>query len=276
MIKKRAKLLEQLILAENEREALWTAMDALEHGAPVADSTMYHLFKGRRVEGPAPLLIAHLDTVRRGGPVPGIRCGPGGLWQSSDGGVLGADDRAGVAVACWTHQLTGWPVLLTDGEETGGIGANEVVDTLKVKHAAALCEVERFSCLIQLDRRGCGELVYYDDMGADLAAEIQRRSPGWRIGGGSYTDIATISPEWNVPGVNVAVGYFGEHHDGESLVASYCAALPETLVGMGDVLTSIKRVPRRKVVKRRYSKKYEREYEKWWSGKNGWDFKLGY
>lgn len=248
MIKDRARWLEQLITAEDEMAALEIASTIVRE-YPSDSGQMYHLFAadnsllevgGRGV----PLLIAHLDTVRRD-PVPGVSCGPGGLWIAEDGGVLGADDRAGIAVACWTHLMTGWPILLTDGEEVGGIGAHELVESLTAKEAAELCCVKRFSCLVQLDRRGCGELVWYDRPGEKLANSLSKKFTGWRVGSGSYTDIATICPEWGIAGFNVAVGYFGEHFAGESLAASYCAALPETLTEMGPALRAATRPKKR-------------------------------
>ena len=63
--------------------------------------------------------------------------------------------------------------------------------------------------LIELDRHGPFQFVTYDDDSEKLAAYIAKF--GWKRDVGTFSDIAFFGPAWNLPAVNLSVGYYNEH-----------------------------------------------------------------
>ena len=155
--------------------------------------------------GTAPImLVAHTDTVRTASD---LLCDPrkNVIWSPTG---LGADDRAGVyAIVTLLRRGLRPHVLLTDGEESGGWGAQCAADDL-------LCPAD-VRCLVQMDRRGQRDAVYYSCVSEAMRRYARRK--GWRHAVGTFSDIATLMPAWGVAGVNVSTGYMGEHTQGETL-----------------------------------------------------------
>lgn len=152
------------------------------------------------------LLVAHLDTVHEKLPTPRDIVIKDGT-ASAPGVGLGADDRAGVAGILELLKQGFRPhVLLTDGEESGGIGAKFVVK-----------DMEAPSCLfaIELDRRGANDCVFYQCDNPKF--EEYCESFGFKFAWGSYTDISTICPAWGFAGVNLSIGYYNAHTEKELL-----------------------------------------------------------
>lgn len=161
------------------------------------------------------LVVAHADTVFTGPPKYVEWVGT----TATSGTGLGADDRAGCAMAAKLLG-SGHSVLILDGEESGGIGASKAVrdirDLLK-EHVFAL----------ELDRMGDREVVTYSGTSSkDFDTYLAELFPGWEIGHGSYTDIATICPAIGICGANVAVGYLYQHSKHEFLdLTAWCTSL---------------------------------------------------
>lgn len=157
-------------------------------------------------EGTIPvLLVAHTDTVHKK-PPSALYFDPNHeiLW-SPDG--LGADDRAGVYGIASLLALGLRPhVLFTDEEETGGHGAQS---------AAHALEPPDVRLMIQLDRRGADDAVYYSCDNPGLRKWIKRR--GFQTAQGSFTDISILMPAWGIAGANLSVGYYREHTTSEHL-----------------------------------------------------------
>lgn len=205
----------------------------------------YALLPGDR--GSPFMLIAHIDTLHR----PGIR-----LRQSKDGiisndfGLLGADDRAGVYSCLEVYHKA--PVgkkpyvLFTDGEETGGIGASEASLSIALPESVRL--------LLELDRQGASEYVTYDEMPVKVMDYIE--SFGFYESLGSYSDIADLSPSWQVPAVNLSVGYHKQHTPLEYL------SIPEMRHTISRVLQMLS-AP----IKKRYKLPIVTRY-RWGVGKN--------
>lgn len=210
------------------------------------------------------LLIAHVDTAHdRGGwdfnnrRYPNKRK-PGNrkinifydkrkqvLW-SPDG--LGADDRAGVASILTLLEFSYKPyVLFTDGEESGGIGAYNAsidLDTPPVK------------LIIELDRRGRGEAVYYDCDNQELENYIIAQ--GFQTDYGTFTDISILAPAWGVAGVNLSIGFYNEHSTSEYFCledARYTISRVKQILANADTLPQFS-------YKRR--KKRENQEWEWW------------
>ena len=147
-------------------------------------------------------LVAHMDTVFKT-PVSDLYYDQrkGVLW-SPEG--LGADDRAGIFAIIKIIQEGLRPsIILTTGEEQGGLGACALVE------AHPECPIPGLKYLIQLDRRGTNDCVFYDCYCPEFVDYVE--SFGFCERWGSFTDISFLMPEWQTVGVNLSVGYEDEH-----------------------------------------------------------------
>lgn len=165
------------------------------------------------------LLVAHVDTVRTGQLLPDELLMSHGVYFTTGKNPLGADDRAGVYAI---HKIINSlrpdelpHILLTDGEESGGYGvrefiADKVLDPFK----------DDTNLMLEFDRYGADQAVTYSgELPEYIRGYLEDR--GWRMGHGSYTDIATLIDAYKIPGVNLSVGYYDQHTNHESLVMDY-------------------------------------------------------
>ena len=155
-------------------------------------------------------LVAHLDTVFKT-PASEVfyDTRKNVLWSPQG---LGADDRAGVFSIIQIIKSGLRPnIILTTDEEIGGIGAS-------VLAAQGECPFGELKYLIQLDRRGTDDCVFYDCDNADFVKYVE--SFGFVEAWGSFSDISILAPEWKVAAVNLSVGYRDEHSMGEVLFVS--------------------------------------------------------
>jgi hypothetical protein len=145
-------------------------------------------------------LVAHLDTVFLT-PVKNLYYDSNKkVFWSSEG--LGADDRAGIFAILKIIQSGLRPsVIFTTDEERGGIGASYL--------AEIKCPIPNLKYLIQLDRRGKDDCVFYDCDTKDFIQYV--KSFGFKEKMGTFSDISFLCPAWNVCGVNLSVGYENEH-----------------------------------------------------------------
>jgi hypothetical protein len=147
-------------------------------------------------------LVAHMDTVFKV-PVSDLYYDQkkGVLW-SPEG--LGADDRAGIFAIIKILQDGFRPtVILTTGEESGGVGACAIVERFPE------CPIPNLKYMIQLDRRGTNDCVFYDCYCPEFVDYVE--SFGFCERWGSFSDISFLMPEWQIVGVNLCVGYEDEH-----------------------------------------------------------------
>ena len=160
------------------------------------------------------------------------------IW-SPDG--LGADDRAGVFIILKLLQKGLKPtIILTTGEETGGIGAQEIIkdfpnNDLKLKF------------LIQLDRRGSNDCVFYNCGNADFIKRIE--TYGFIEKYGTFTDISFLAPAWDIAAVNLSVGYVDEHSYQERLFISDLLSTFEKVI---NILSDEKILPHYKFMEKTY------------------------
>ncbi|MGG6431524.1 M20/M25/M40 family metallo-hydrolase [Anoxybacillus sp. D401a] len=176
--------------------------------------------------GPTILLNAHLDTVEAFAPGRTI-VKQGAIWSSSKG-ILGADDRAGVAIllemAKWldTSAFNGTvKFIFTVEEECGLVGARHVDEHF-------LWDVD---AAIVVDRRGSGDIVtscgavekfcdaQYGQFFEQVASEVGLT--GWRCTAGGSSD-TRIWAEHGIQSVNLSVGYEKEHTEDETLNTDAC------------------------------------------------------
>lgn len=153
-------------------------------------------------------LVAHVDTVF---PEP-----PEDIYYDREKGVmwsprgLGADDRAGVFAILKIIQSGLRPtIIFTTDEEVGGLGAAQLVKDFPE------CPIPGLKYLIQLDRRGTNDCVFYDCYNEDFITYVE--SFGFIEAFGTFSDIAELCPAWDVVGVNLSIGYNNEHTRYETL-----------------------------------------------------------
>lgn len=136
----------------------------------------------------------------------------------------GFDDRAGVyAIIKLINAGLRPSVILTTDEEIGGIGAKKFVSDFKEP-------LSELNYIIQLDRRGVNDCVFYDLNHPEFEKYIE--SYGFRTNIGSFSDISTICPAWKVAGVNLSIGYEEEHTEKEILIVGAWLATIEKVKTM--------------------------------------------
>lgn len=158
-------------------------------------------------EGEIPIgLVAHMDTVFKKPPEEIYFDPKHNVMWSPQG--LGADDRAGVfAIVQLIRNGLKPHVIFTTDEERGALGAMEL--------AKLDCPFNELKYLIQLDRRGSDDCVFYDCDNPKFVDYVEEF--GFSINYGSFTDISELCPAWGVAGVNLSVGYRDEHSELEIL-----------------------------------------------------------
>ncbi|WP_019412818.1 M20/M25/M40 family metallo-hydrolase [Paenisporosarcina sp. TG20] len=200
------------------------------------------LAKKRFGSGPTILLNAHLDTVE---PIEESRVivKKDNIWTSNKG-ILGADDRAGVHVIIATlksiqpNDFKGTlKIIFTVEEEIGLLGAREVNDSFLWNVDMALV----------IDRRGTNDIVTHNykqefcNAAFGLTLERIARANGlrdWKAVSGGLSDTA-IWASHNVQSVNLSAGYLHEHTDLEQLdvEANY-----NTYLFVNEILGSAQRI----------------------------------
>ena len=158
-------------------------------------------------EGEIPIaLVAHMDTVFKKPPSEIFFDERHNVMFSPQG--LGADDRAGVFAIIQIIRGGQKPhVIFTTDEERGALGAMEL--------SKLDCPFTNLKYIIQLDRRGSDDCVFYDCDNEDFVEYIESFGFTWNYG--SFTDISELCPSWKIAGVNLSVGYRDEHSETEVL-----------------------------------------------------------
>lgn len=162
-------------------------------------------------EGSIPIaLVAHMDTVF---PHPATELfydrKKNIMWSPTG---MGADDRAGVfAIIKLIREGYRPHIIFTTDEEIGCIGAFEL--------SYLPCPFEKLNYIIQLDRRGSNDCVFYDCVNKEFEKYVE--SFGFVTAVGSFTDISELCPSWGVAGVNLSIGYRDEHTVSEILHVGY-------------------------------------------------------
>lgn len=176
-------------------------------------------------EGDLPIcLCAHMDTVFSKPPTTFYYDSSAHVLWSPEG--LGADDRAGCFTIIELIERGYRPsIILTDLEEKGGIGAETLIKIYPE------CPFEDCRAIIQLDRQGKDDAVYYDCDNKDFEKLIT--SYGFKSDWGTFSDISIIAPQWKIAAVNLSVGYFNEHQKIETLNMFY---LYKTITRVENIL----------------------------------------
>ncbi len=178
-------------------------------------------------------LVAHVDTVFSRPPTSNDIIDNNGVWTSlgaKDG--LGGDDRCGVYIATVLARKYDCGLLLTDDEEIGCLGAQALCEN------KALCKeiAKRTLCLIEVDRRGIGEVVNYDWGGESNELHKYVETRGFTAKQGSVSDVAYIAPAIARQAVNVSAGYMCEHTAAERIVID---AMEYTMARLSKIIVEI-------------------------------------
>ena len=169
------------------------------------------------VKGVAPvMLVSHLDTVHKESVKDICVTADGNILMSPQG--IGGDDRCGCFALVKVHhaaQVKPW-LLFTCDEEVGGIGAQAFADCFAQGRLPA--ELDSLKCLVEIDRRGANDAVFYDCYNPDFEAYITGK--GFKTAFGSFSDISVIAPALDVAAVNLSAGYYNAHRLNEYIVRS--------------------------------------------------------
>lgn len=172
-------------------------------------------------EGDIPIVLcAHMDTVGLMPPQTIFYDEQESVLWSPD--LLGADDRAGVFAIAWIIIQGYHPmVIFTAREEIGGEGAKALVRDYPKEPFG------KIKFIIQLDRRGSRDAVYYfcDNEKFNKAISYY----GFKTAQGTFSDISVIAPAWGCAAVNLSVGYYNEHFVNE-------------FIRMNELFSTIKKV----------------------------------
>lgn len=163
-------------------------------------------------EGSIPIaLVAHMDTVFEDD------IGPKELYYDEQKNVMfcptgaGFDDKAGIFGIIQIVRSGLRPhVIFTTDEECGAFGA-EALSKLS-------CPFEDLRYIIQLDRHGSNDCVFYNCDNVPFEDYVQDFGFTWNYG--SFSDISVLCPAWGIAGVNVSIGYYDEHTRQEILRVS--------------------------------------------------------
>ncbi|WP_422123306.1 M20/M25/M40 family metallo-hydrolase [Planococcus sp. X10-3] len=187
-----------------------------------------------RGKGPVILLNAHLDAVYSFDEGRKI-IKDGNIWSSSSG-ILGADDRAGVAIILETLKRLdaanfngAVKYIFTVEEEIGLLGAKGVDEGF----------LQDVDVAFVIDRRGTGDIVtscggyekFYDDSFGEFIEETasNHRLPGWKCIAGGSSD-TRIWASHGIQSVNLSAGYYHEHSSDECLDVEGCMGTVELLL----------------------------------------------
>ena len=162
------------------------------------------------------LLVAHADTVFAGSKGSHkIILDDEDIYRSCEENYgIGADDRAGCAIL-WQLRDSGHSLLITNEEEIGSLGAQDIQDF----HKDLFWEINEHSYIIEFDRRNGRDYKFYDIPVTDEFRNFIEENTGYKDAGTkSSTDIRYLCAR--ICGVNLSVGYNYEHHVEEYLVFS--------------------------------------------------------
>ena len=141
---------------------------------------------------------------------------------------IGGDDRCGVFALCKIYksaQIKPWLLFCCD-EEVGGLGAKKF--SLAHQQHQLPKEIDYIKFIIELDRKGKNDAVYYRCDNPDFEAYISGK--GFTTAQGSFSDISIIAPELGIAAVNLSCGYYAAHTRHEYINRSQLDAVIQKVV----------------------------------------------
>ena len=185
-------------------------------------------------------LVAHMDTVFDKPVVNMYYDQKKGVLWSPEG--LGADDRAGIFSIIKILQSSYRPsIIFTTDEESGGVGAEKL--------GKKPCPIPDLKYMIELDRRGVNDCVFYDCYSPDFVDYVE--TFGFTEQYGSFSDISFLMSDWQICGVNLSIGYEDEHTYCETL---HISPMFNTIEKVKHMLDDAKNISKFKYDELDYSK----------------------
>ena len=151
------------------------------------------------------VLVAHLDTVHKDYRKWFNYTEKSNKISSPQG--IGGDDRCGVYMILELIREIPCSVIFCEEEEVGCVGARKFArdyEDSKIPHVEA-------NYIIEFDRRGYKDAVYYDLDNAEFEDFITDSSKHFITDMGSCSDISDIAPAMEIAAVNLSCGYYKEH-----------------------------------------------------------------
>lgn len=153
------------------------------------------------------LLVAHLDTVHKEAPYEFIYNSKQKSYSSPQG--IGGDDRCGIYMIFEIIKQYNCSVLFCEDEEIGCVGAQKFIKT-------ELAENLKFNYIIELDRQGSNDAVFYDCDNPEFEEFITKDF--YKTACGSFSDISYLAPSLGCAAVNLSCGYYKAHTTNEYVV----------------------------------------------------------
>lgn len=153
------------------------------------------------------LLVAHMDTVHKKLPQFFLYDTEKKALSSPQG--IGGDDRCGVYMIFKVIKKYNCSVLFCEDEEIGMVGAGKFVKSDLAKDL-------QFNYIIEFDRRGSNDAVFYDCDNPEFEEFITKEF--YQTSFGSFSDISTIAPALGCAAVNLSCGYYNAHTKDEYVV----------------------------------------------------------
>ena len=93
--------------------------------------------------------------------------------------------------------------------------------------------------LIEIDRKGANDAVYYDCDNPDFEEYITGK--GFQTALGSFSDISLLAPELGVAAVNLSSGYYAPHTLHENIIRTQ---LENVIHSVGEIVAEASDLPR--------------------------------
>lgn len=126
---------------------------------------------------------------------------------------IGGDDRCGIwSILTILEETKFRPyIVFCEDEEIGCIGSDKFAKTELCK------ELSNCKFLVEIDRRGNNDCVFYDDDNQEFHKWIEDVT-GYKEAIGSCSDICNLSSACGVSSVNLSSGYYSEHTLEEKII----------------------------------------------------------
>lgn len=160
------------------------------------------------VSGDIPFAVtAHMDTVYRETVKDFYeKTGKDGHHIISSPQGIGGDDRCGIYMIMKLLESGYRPyIIFCEDEEIGCIGSSKFI-----RHKELVEELRRCNYIIELDRKGSDDAVFYSCANPDFTEYITSKTK-YIERYGSCSDISVIAPETGIAAVNLSCGYYNPH-----------------------------------------------------------------
>jgi len=126
---------------------------------------------------------------------------------------IGGDDRCGIYIIMKLLKETDLrpTIVFCEDEEIGLVGSRKFTKTKYIN------DLKKMYYIIQIDRRGSEDIVFYDDENEEFH-EYVAEITGYKEAIGSCSDISNLCPQCGIAGVNISCGYYNEHSMSEYVV----------------------------------------------------------